>query len=218
MQNKPSLFLCVTFLFLTGLSGVAQMSSFKTVNIGNREWMSENYNSDVFQNGDRIKQATTTEEWLEAAEKQEPAWCYYNNDPANGNIYGRLYNWYAVKDERGLAPYGWHIPAYDEWLELEKAIQRGREVPVGKLLKSTEGWRDNQNGTDQFGFNGLPGGYRDKTGDFFHEHRSATWWTASEFEEDTDRARTITLGDSSPDLMKFYFIKVYGFYVRCIKD
>jgi uncharacterized protein (TIGR02145 family) len=56
----------------------------------------------------------TNEEWMKAGENKQPAWCYYDNDPKNGKKYGKLYNWYAVSDPRGLAPEGWHIPSRQE--------------------------------------------------------------------------------------------------------
>jgi len=81
-----------------------------TVNIGTQTWMAKNLNVSIFANGDPIPEVKTNEEWKKAAEEKKPAWCYYENDPANGAIYGKLYNWYAVSDPRGLAPKGWHIP------------------------------------------------------------------------------------------------------------
>ena len=82
-----------------------------SVKIGSQVWATENLNVDRFRNGDPIPQAKTAEEWQNAGNNQQPAWCYYNNDPKNGESYGKLYNWYAVNDRRGLAPQGWHIPS-----------------------------------------------------------------------------------------------------------
>jgi uncharacterized protein (TIGR02145 family) len=78
--------------------------------IGKQIWMTENLNLDKFQNGDSIPEARTIEEWMNACENKQPAWCYYNNDSTNGEKYGKLYNLFAVIDSRGLAPEGWHIP------------------------------------------------------------------------------------------------------------
>lgn len=85
-------------------------NAYKTVTIGNQVWMAENLNVDKFRNGDLILQAKTEEEWKKAGENKHPAWCYFDNDTANDAKYGKLYNWYAVNDPRGLAPAGWHIP------------------------------------------------------------------------------------------------------------
>ncbi len=129
---------------------------FKTVKIGNQTWLAENLDVSTFRNGDVILEAKTKEEWQKAYESKKPAWCYYNNDPSNGAKYGKIYNWHAVIDERGLAPIGWNIPCVSEWKTLNLAF---KELG-GKKLKSTNGWKDNGNGTNESGFNALPGGIR----------------------------------------------------------
>jgi hypothetical protein len=80
-------------------------------------WMETNLNVDKFRNGDPIPEARTKEAWLLAGANGQPAWCYYDNDPSNGEQYGKLYNWYAVNDPRGLAPEGWHIPSDTELMD-----------------------------------------------------------------------------------------------------
>jgi hypothetical protein len=89
-----------------------------SVTIGNQVWMKQNLNVDEFRNGDPIPEAKSAEEWRNAYEYNQPAWCYYNNDPSNGSKYGKIYNYYAVSDTRGLAPKGWRIPRLEEWEEL----------------------------------------------------------------------------------------------------
>lgn len=85
------------------------------VRVGTQVWSNRNMNVSFFRNGDLIPQARTNEEWNRARENKQPAWCFYENDPANGVKYGKLYNWYAVNDPRGLAPVGYHIPSNAEW-------------------------------------------------------------------------------------------------------
>ena len=80
-----------------------------------KEWMPGNLKVSKFANGEPIMEAKTTEEWHNAGKNKQPAWCYYNNDPKNDRKYGKLYNWYAVNDPRGLAPEGWHVPDDKEW-------------------------------------------------------------------------------------------------------
>lgn len=106
--------LCAFAIFSENISA----QSIETVQVGSQTWMTENLNVDRFRNGDLIPQANTLEEWAEASENQEPVWAYYDNDPANGAKYGKLYNGYAVKDPRGLVPEGWHIPSRTEWVIL----------------------------------------------------------------------------------------------------
>jgi uncharacterized protein (TIGR02145 family) len=115
---------------------VTQTGSIKSVKIGTQIWTSENLNISTFRNADPIPEARTDEEWKKAGEEGKPAWCYYDNDPKNGTKYGRLYNWYAVNDPRGLAPEGWHVPSEEEWKTLENYLG----VDPGKKMKSTSGW------------------------------------------------------------------------------
>jgi uncharacterized protein (TIGR02145 family) len=115
---------------------VTQTGSFKSVKIGAQTWMSENLNVSTFRNGDLIPEAKTNEEWEKAGKNKQPAWCYYNNDPKNGAKYGKLYNWYAVIDPRGLAPEGWHVLSDEEWQTLEDYL--GDDA--GKKMKSASGW------------------------------------------------------------------------------
>lgn len=95
-----------------------ETTNFNEVAINNQVWMTENLNVDKFRNGDPILHAVTDEEWKKAGENGEPAWCYYDNDPVNGEKYGKLYNWYAVNDPRRLAPEGWKIPSDEDWTTL----------------------------------------------------------------------------------------------------
>jgi uncharacterized protein (TIGR02145 family) len=120
--------------------------------------MTENLNVDKFRNGDPIPEAKIDEEWEEADENGEPAWCYYDNDSTNGVKYGKLYNWYAVTDPRGLAPEGWNVPIDEEWTTLIDFL--GGEDVAGTKMKSTSGWAESGNGTKESGFSGLPGGNR----------------------------------------------------------
>ena len=83
----------------------------ETVTIGHQVWTTNNLDESTFRNGDFIIEAKTDQEWEVAGKLATPAWCYYNNDPANGTKYGKLYNWHAVNDPRGLAPEGFHIPS-----------------------------------------------------------------------------------------------------------
>ena len=110
----------------------------QTVKIGTQVWTTKNLNVSTFRNGDTIPEVKTNEEWIEAARIQQPAWCYYENDSMNGAKYGKLYNWYAMNDTRGLAPIGYHIPSDVEWKTLVDFI--GKESDAGKKMKSTSGW------------------------------------------------------------------------------
>ncbi len=119
---------------------VTPSGPYKTVTIGTQVWMKENLNVSTFRNGDPIPEAKTADEWQAAEKAKQPAWCYYDNDPKNGAKYGKLYNWYAVNDARGLAPAGYHVPAEQEWEVLIN--QLGGKDAAGKKMKSTSGWNN----------------------------------------------------------------------------
>ena len=135
-----------------------------TVDVGNQQWLGKNLNVTTFVNGDPISQAQTAEEWKQASYEKRPAWCYYNNDPANGRTYGKLYNWYAVHDPRGLAPAGWHVPSDTEWTQLTDYL--GGEATAGTKMKSVSLWENNGNGDNSSRIAGLPGGGRFSDGAF----------------------------------------------------
>ena len=156
-----------------------ESSSLDEVTIGKQVWMSKNLNVDKFRNGDPIPEAKTREEWEKAGFLYgQPAWCYYDNDPANGAKYGKLYNWYAVNDPRGLAPVGYHIPSDEEWTVLTDFL--GVKDGAGTKMKSTSGWANNGNGSNSSGFSGLPGGYRYYDGVFFSVGEYGFWWSSTE--------------------------------------
>ena len=151
----------------------------KEVRIGSQIWMQENLNTNKFRNGEPIPEAKSPEEWKLAEKNKQPAWCYYDNNEANGLKYGKLYNWYAVVDPRGIAPEGWHIPTDFEWTKLTEYL--GGELEAGKKLKSRYGFKLKDNGTNEFGFTGLPGGYVDE-GLFKFLGVSCSWWSSSSCE------------------------------------
>jgi uncharacterized protein (TIGR02145 family) len=131
----------------------------KTVKIGNQEWMAENLNVSTFRKADPIPEVKSDEDWEIARDFGKPACCYYENDQANGAIYGRLYNWYAVADPRGLEPKGWHVASDTEWETLVEYL--GGEEDAGWKIKEmgTAHWDSpNTAVTNESGFCALPGG------------------------------------------------------------
>lgn len=181
----------------------------KEVTIGNQVWMTENLNVDKFRNGDPIPEAKTNEEWENAGKNGEPAWCYYNNNPDNGERYGKLYNGFAVTDPRGLAPEGWKIPSDEDWSSLIDFL--GGERVTGKKMKSTKGWAVNGIGTNESGFSGLPGGRRTSFGDFYGIGEESEWWSSWE-----SWPRGLTY--HRDDFHVLLDVKEGGMSVRCLKD
>jgi uncharacterized protein (TIGR02145 family) len=181
------------------------------VKIGDQIWMVKNLDVATFRNGDPIPEAKTEEEWNLARVNEQPAWCSFNNDQANGEKYGKLYNWYAVNDPRGLAPMGFHVPTNEDWEELVAFL--GGKEKVGKKLKATYDWSEKEKGTDEVGFSALPGGYRIRVGDFANIGMRASWWTSSESDRKYAWMRYEQGGwvwAADP--------KATGLSVRCIKD
>jgi|694.fasta_scaffold49280_3 uncharacterized protein (TIGR02145 family) len=138
---------------------------YKTVIIGNQEWMAENLNTDRFRNGDKIPEARSIDEWIKAAKDGRPAWCYYNNDPKNAIKFGKLYNIFAIMDKRGLPPSGSRIPYKSDFMNLLQ-ITGGDKVSTFGDLKSKNGWTTFGNGTDFLLFNLYPSGFRYYDGKF----------------------------------------------------
>jgi uncharacterized protein (TIGR02145 family) len=179
------------------------------VRIGDQIWMTQNLNVDKFRNGDPIPEAKTPEEWEKASKNRDPAWCYLDNDPANGEKYGKLYNWYAVDDRRGLAPEGWYIPLDDEWTTLVDYL--GGEDEAGVKMKSANGWDDGGNGTNESGFSGLPGGIMG------FESSNGWWWSCTKYEHDIDYARChFLLKDGG--IIRDIQDKGEGLSVRCLRN
>jgi uncharacterized protein (TIGR02145 family) len=178
--KKSSYFIIALILFVSMLSScdiekIDQTETEKVVKTGLQEWTAKNLDVSVFQNGDSIPEAKSDQDWRKAANEGTPAWCYYNNDPELGEKYGKLYNWYAVNDPRGLCPEGWQIPSDDQWNSFSGLL--GEDS--GLKLKSTTGWKDDGNGTDSIGFSALPAGARYHSGMFDELGEYAYFWSSS---------------------------------------
>lgn len=186
-------------------------NTYKTVKIGKQEWMAENLNVSHYRNGDEIPQVQDKEEWDKLT---TGAWCYYENSSENGTTYGKIYNWYAVNDPRGLAPEGWHVPSDEEWTQLTDFL--GGAENAGTKMKSTTGWDENFAGNNSSGFNALPGGYRTHDGYFSNKGRNALFWSSTEFNSQRVWFRNVI--GSIPDVYRPNYDKEFGLYVRCIKD
>ncbi len=206
--------LCIAFTQQKGtLTDKRNGKTYKTIEIGNQVWMAENLNVDRFRNGDPIKEITSNEEWVQAGKNGTPGWCYYNNDPANGLIYGKLYNWHAVNDPRGLAPEGWHVPSTDECKTLIN--QQGGISQAGLKMKSSDTWYGG-GGYNKDGFNGLAGGRRGKAGNFSSLGVYFFWWTSSKY---NNEGADYCYLEKSKDSVKIELMyNERGFSVRCMKE
>ena len=179
------------------------------IKIGSQTWTTKNLEVTKYRNGDKIPQVKNKKKW---AKLTTGAWCYYENKTAKGTTYGKLYNWFAVNDPRGLAPKGYHIPTDAEWTILTDNL--GDEA--GTKMKSTSGWDNNGNGTNTSGFAGLPGGFRYVSGDFYGIGAEGNWWSSSE--NDTGTAWSRSLNGSDGDVNRGSPNEKNGFSVRCLRD
>jgi uncharacterized protein (TIGR02145 family) len=196
---------------------------YESVKIGNQEWMTRNLDVDRFRNGDLIPHIESDEEWIKAGENGQPAWCYYDNDPDNGKKYGKLYNWFAVNDPRGLAPEGYHVPTDEEWTNLVNFLE-GKGI-AGHKMKSVDGWKEwirrdgkiqNGNGDNSSEFNALPGGYRNLDGSFFNIRFDALFWSATETAINYAWYRYLDFNNGN--VGRFDNRKSVGASVRCLRD
>jgi uncharacterized protein (TIGR02145 family) len=152
--------------------------SYATVTIGNQTWMQKNLNFCTYRNGDPIPEVTDLTEW---ANLTIGAWCYYENDTANDPVYGKLYNWYAVNDIRGLAPEGWHVPSDSESTVLIDYLG-GLNIAGGKMKEEGTAYWENPNtaADNSSGFTGLPGGARSSTGEFTSIGKGGAFWSSTD--------------------------------------
>lgn len=182
---------------------------YNIIKIGNQEWMDRNLAVTHYRNGTAIHSGLSTA-------NDEGAWSDYNNDPAIGAVYGKLYNSQAVHDPRGLAPEGWHVATRDDWTALIETAG-GLSVAGGKLKETgTAHWdAPNEGASDEFGFKALPGGYGVVT--FSYLGKYGGFWTSTKVENSPGQTymfwlyaeNTTVETDSSTPL---------GFSVRCVRD
>lgn len=182
--------------------------NFNSVKIGNQFWMTKNLDVDCYLNGDSIPQVQNPKDWENL---KTGAWCYYNNDPENGTKYGKIYNWYAINDKRGLAPKGYKVASFDDWKTLFEKL--GENV-AGYKLKSNHGWRENRNGNNESKMNIYPAGFR--CYNFFAGIDEYTYfWTSTEKNEKS--AVFVNFNYYADYVFSSDSFKYSGLYVRCLK-
>jgi uncharacterized protein (TIGR02145 family) len=168
----------------------------------------------TFRNGDAIPEAKSNEEWVRAARNKKPAWCYYQNDPATGTLQGKLYNWYALCDERGLAPWNWRLPSDADWLKLIESLGES----AASKMKSAFGWKENGKGTNESGFNGIPVGIRTPGGYFVKGGYVCHWWSIPEYELYARRWWILEAGSIFIERRNSVLPESDGFPVRCVRN
>lgn len=206
----------------TNMVGVVALPQ---VTIGNQIWQSTNYEGTTYRDGTPIPQVTDPTAWMSLT---TGAWCYYNNDSANGTTYGKLYNWYAVVGiydanslntpalRKQFAPMGWHVSTDAEWTMLTDYL--GGLTVAGTKMKETgtAHWSPpNTNASNSSGFTGLPGGLRNFAGGYSNLSFYGHFWSSIEYNGTQSSCYWL---DSTASVTKTWFDKHYGFSVRCLKD
>ena len=201
-------------------------NAYEVVRIGDQYWMAANLKTTRYLTGETINNPTDAGEWSATT---EGAYADYNNDDYNTRLgYGRLYNWYAIDDDRGLAPEGWRVATDEDWMVLEEYL--------GMSPSSAQGldWRGDQEGgklkytgynrwyypntgaTDEYGFEASPAGRRNPDGSFEGQIYEANYWTQSGYTSTTAFYRS--LSNSSAQIYRYIKDRHAGFSVRCVKD
>ena len=227
-------------------------NEYKTVIIGKQEWMAENLRVTRYTNGDAIPTGLGNADWTIT---KEGAYAVYDHHrPGTEGIhspyymveaYGKLYNWHAVADTRGLCPEGWQVPCDGEWTKLidylvdqgfpdsgvangaGNALKSCRQVgsPHGEACNTTEHPRWNpppeyageHYGFDEFGFAAFPAGYRASDGTFMSIGFLGSWWCSSDYNS-SGAAWTRTIGHADATVVRMTFYETNGLSIRCVKN
>jgi uncharacterized protein (TIGR02145 family) len=210
-----------------------------SVTICNQVWTTQNLDVTTYSDGTPIPQVTDPTQW---ANLTTGAWCYYNNDPTNGAIYGKLYNWYAVAGiydaasaadptlRKKIAPIGWHVPTDEESSTLINCLDStadggsnfdniagGKMKAMGTLQAGTGLWQDSNTGaTNESGFTGLPGGARTTIGEFYGLSTLGYWWSISENSSVNSYIRYLSFNFGAA--IRGSIPMQYALSVRCVKD
>jgi uncharacterized protein (TIGR02145 family) len=201
---------------------------YKTIVIGNREWMAENLKTTTYRNGNPIVSGLSATQWSGTT---SGAWAHYNGDASLDCPYGKLYNFYACSDARQLCPTGWHVPTEAEWSTLINQFDPGAQGGInwsnfaGGPLKSTGTtqagtglWNaPNSGATNTSGFSALPGGFITTLGASNNSVLNGYFWTSSEVNSTTGYGRTF-YHDPGSVIQTANFGKRSGMSVRCIRD
>ena len=191
-------------------------------------WTTKNLNVSRYKDGSLIPQVTNAVTW---AALTTGAWCWYNNDSATyAATYGKLYNWYAVNDTRGIAPQGWHVPIDAEWNKFTKCLDPAADTNIisatssqsaiaGGAMKElgTSHWViPNTGANNNSGFLGLPGGNCTSNGAFDVFRTQGIWWSNTQNIQQIASARILSYNNSG--IFKYNYYQTCGFSVRLVKD
>ena len=201
---------------------------YQTVQIGDQLWMAENLKVAHFNNGDEISTGYSASEWETI---YDDAYAVYDDDPTNAEIYGNLYNYYAVDDSRGICPTNYHIPTDDEWYVLLEylgeapsgseenwIIAGGKMKDVGTIEDGDGLWNaPNEGANNESGFTAIPAGFRLNDGQYYESGYYGIFWSSSaEYFTNAYFVWYLLHDDSS--LYRGLEYSQTGLSVRCLKD
>jgi uncharacterized protein (TIGR02145 family) len=187
---------------------------YPSIVINGQEWMQKNLAVSKYRNGNPISTGLTNTQWQNTT---TGAYSIYSDQAANNTTYGKLYNWYAMTDSRGVCPTGWHVPSEPEWFVLENYL--GGIFEAGAKMKTTTGWTaPNSGATNSSGFTGLPGGYRLVNGTYNHLVSYGYFWTTTPYEPDPNFTWYHALKFDDTIIFRSQFLKRAGMSIRCLKD
>ena len=192
-------------------------NTYKTIEIGTQTWMAENLRTTRYRNGDSIPNKITLHQW--STGWTDMCWSY-DNDSSYSLIYGRLYSWFCIRDERNISPSGWHVPTMDEWKILVTFLG-GKNIAGGKLKEEgTAHWQGPNNGaTNESGFTALPAGaHGDPDRAFDDGGCIGYFWSSTLILEPMYQANGWGLQNDQKQFDSLAFQLDLGFSVRCIKD
>jgi uncharacterized protein (TIGR02145 family) len=204
-------------------------NTYNTVQIGTQCWTKSNLRVGRYRNGDSILTGLSNSTWQTT---NLGAYAIYNNNSLNDDLFGKLYNHYAVTDSRGICPTGWHVPSEGEWNSLVKYLDSNADTICGDCYHSIiaggalkqitmqptpEGWASpNTGATNSSGFTALPSGVRGNTGDFGNMAYAGYWWSSSFLSG--SNAWNRNLDYSSSFVSRSNYSRTSGFSVRCCRD
>lgn len=189
-------------------------NQYTTITINGKEWFKENLKTTKYATGADILNVTENASWFNLVSGQG-AWANYDNDGANDAIYGKLYNWFAVSDVKGLCPTGWHVATDVDWTSL--TANYGMDAAAGNELKATTLWTTPNSNSNSSEFGALPGGGR-SPGGFGDINAKGFWWTSTPDPADTDKAYVRSMQYNFDSVLRNTESNKYGFSVRCVKD
>jgi uncharacterized protein (TIGR02145 family) len=195
---------------------------YPTVAIGDQEWMAENLRAQTFENGDPVNIVFGSTSWEQLNNSETPATSFVSDNPLYDELFGRLYNWYAVEDERNLCPTGYHTPSVQEFQDLFDFVG-GNAVAGGKLKSTNLTWDlPNTGATDEFGFGALAAGFRfpivQPVFQFRMQFQEGHYWTKDENVLYSDRGDAVTFDYQQEQVTIGFPEKGYGYSVRCLKN